>query len=321
MDRAMAVAMDLEGWVPIRLFWREDRPWLDWCQLGDRRLTEPFFDHAIENCFRDPYCLLFRRETPVDALADLAIPAAEPSGFIFHMSRCGSTLLAQMLATLPYGNVVSEASLIDALLRAPVPEQQRITWLRGIVMALGRPPRTSGQPYFVKFAGWNTLFLPLIQRAFPTVPWVFLYREPVEVLVSLARNPGRLVPGAMDSAVLGLEPATVSAIPIEEYHARVLKRICDMAIQSRRSGSSLFINYRELPDSAWTLLPDFYGFACSDVELDAMRERARFGGKDPGALFQTDSPEKQTVATTAQRDAADRWLHSCFEQMERVSRL
>ena len=66
-------------------------------------MTEPFFDLTIEDCLQDPYCLLFRRQTPLDVLAHLdnASSGSEPTGFIFHMSRCGSTLVSQLLATLP----------------------------------------------------------------------------------------------------------------------------------------------------------------------------------------------------------------------------
>ena len=42
-----------------------------------------------------------------------------PSGFIFHMSRCGSTVISQMLAALAEHVVVSEAGPIDALARGP----------------------------------------------------------------------------------------------------------------------------------------------------------------------------------------------------------
>ena len=46
-------------------------------------------------------------------------PGLPPSGFIFHMSRCGSTLAARMLAASPRNIVLSEADPIDYVLRAP----------------------------------------------------------------------------------------------------------------------------------------------------------------------------------------------------------
>lgn len=43
----------------------------------------------------------------IDALADLE-PGPEPSGFILHMSRCGSTLVTQMLAAVPSISLVHD---------------------------------------------------------------------------------------------------------------------------------------------------------------------------------------------------------------------
>ena len=41
-----------------------------------------------------------------------------PSLFLFHVSRCGSTLISQMLAALPQNVVISEAGPMDAILRS-----------------------------------------------------------------------------------------------------------------------------------------------------------------------------------------------------------
>src|SRR5678816_558328 len=103
---------------------------------------------------------------------------------IFHMSRCGSTLVAQMLAALERNIVISEARPIDQVLGAKVDEERRIAWLRWIVNALAQRRRPAEEFFFIKLDAWHVLHLPLIQRAFPNTPWVFLYRDPIEVMVS-----------------------------------------------------------------------------------------------------------------------------------------
>jgi hypothetical protein len=112
----------MAGWVPIRFCWHEGRPVLDWCRLDSRRFTEPFFDETVSACLRRPFNRLFRRLTPIDTLLEWQerSPGLPPSGFAFHMSRCGSTLVARMLAAVPRHVVLSEADPIDALLRAPL---------------------------------------------------------------------------------------------------------------------------------------------------------------------------------------------------------
>ena len=45
-----------------------------------------------------------------------------------------------------------------------------------VVAALGQPQHPEERALFLKLDAWHTLELPLLQRAFPGVPWVFLYR-------------------------------------------------------------------------------------------------------------------------------------------------
>lgn len=104
-------ADQLTGWIPIRLYWNASTPVIDWCWVGTRRFTDLFFGHTIDACLRLPFSSLFRPQTPIDALRERHAmePGLQPRGFIFHMSRCGSTLVSQMLASLP-GSVVALGS-------------------------------------------------------------------------------------------------------------------------------------------------------------------------------------------------------------------
>jgi hypothetical protein len=106
------------GWVPISVY-GQSRPFgVDWCYLGRRRFVEPFFDETIQQCLRLPFNQLFRPQTGLDARETLAAehPGLPLHGIIFHMLRCGSTLLAQQLAALGQTAVLSEASPIDGVL-------------------------------------------------------------------------------------------------------------------------------------------------------------------------------------------------------------
>lgn len=41
---------------------------------------------------------------------------------------------------------------------------------------------------FVKFISWNILYIDFIMRAFPTVPAIFLYRDPTEIIASVRKS-------------------------------------------------------------------------------------------------------------------------------------
>src|SRR5258708_16326749 len=107
---------ELEGWVPYELRRGQTDSTVDWCNLGNRRFTEPFFDETINNCRQSLQHAPNYRRTSLGALSELAMtrPGIKPSGFIFHTSRCGSTLVAQMLSSLPQCIVISAPCIITS---------------------------------------------------------------------------------------------------------------------------------------------------------------------------------------------------------------
>ena len=161
---------DFSDWIPLRIVWTDSRPMVDWGYLGRRRFTEPFFAQTIGPCVRHPADLLFRPQTPLEQLGEIAAsqPALAPTGFIFHMSRCGSTLLSQMLAASPANVVLSEAGPIDDILRghfgrADIMEEQRVQWLRWLISVLAWRRHPAEQKVFIKFDCWHIRKRPLDQ--------------------------------------------------------------------------------------------------------------------------------------------------------------
>lgn len=317
-------AHQLTGWIPIRIYWKERRPLVDWCWVGTRRFTEPFFDHTIEVCLQLPFANLCRPQTPIDMLRERhAIePGLQPRGFIFHMSRCGSTLVSQMLAALPKNVVISEAGSIDSVLRAKFREpsltdQERADWLRWMVSALAQRRSGDEERLFIKFDSWSVLDVPLISRAFPGVPWIFLYRNPVEVLVSqLAHRGAHMVPGGIEPELFGMRLDEVFKMQPEEYCAKVLARLCEAALQHHQSCAGIMVNYEQLPDAVWTGVADFFGAEVSDADMQAFRRVATLDAKNPALGFESDSQAKQKKASEAVRVASARWLAPLYEQLE-----
>lgn len=310
-------------WAPMRFYRQNGAFQVDWCFLGGARFTAPFFDETIEFCLRRPFNLAFRRQTPVAALEELqaAEPGISPTGFIFHMSRCGSTLVSQMLAALPSDIVISEASVLDSVLQAgrwdaSVTDAQRITWLRGVINALGRPRTAQERRLFVKFDSWHTVDLGLIRRAYPDVPWIFLYREPTEVLVSHRRQPGaQMVPGVIGPGWLGLDMTAVTAMSLDEYATRVLATFCRAALDHRADGG-LFVNYRQLPEAVFTEIANHFGVTFGAAELEPMRRVAGFDAKSPSVSFRADSAAKRAAANPEMRRLSDERLGPLYAELE-----
>lgn len=316
----------LKDWVPIRCYWQAGQAMVDWCYLGDLRFTEPFFDQTIGISLRRPANMLFRHQTPIEVLGELHAtrPGLAPSGLIFHMSRCGSTLIAQTLAALPQQIVLSEAAPIDMVLRSQlrdpsITDEQRSTWVRWLVSAYGQRRSGEEQRYFIKLDSWHTLFLPLLRRIFPDVPWIFVYRDPVEVMVSHQRQRGpQVLPGVIEPQLVGLDLETVTQLSQDEYCAIALARICQAAADHVQHDPGLLLNYRELPGAIWSRLPAHVGVSYSEAEQLRLRQAAQLDAKNPVLPFNDDRALKQQLASASVRELAERWLQPVYQQLEQL---
>jgi hypothetical protein len=244
-----------------------------------------------------------------------------PTGFIFHMSRCGSTLISQMLAASSRHIVISEAEPIDTVVQArrarpDLSEEEHIAMLRSVVGAFGQMRSGEEQHFFVKLDSWHAMALPLFRRAFPSTPWIFLYREPVEILVSQSRKRGmHMVPGLLGD-VFDPKPSEVMTAP-EAYGGHVLARVGESVLRDYVPGSSLLVNYTGLPEAVWTDVLPHFGVHCSAIDRAAMAEVCQYDAKNPELPFANDSVAKRDAATPAVLDAADKLspLHARLEAL------
>lgn len=310
----------LDGWLPGRIFWDDADveasvvEWI-WCDLP--RFTEAFLDDTFTRLMRHPANSLFRRRTTLAQLEAWAAhsPGIPPTGFIFHVSRCGSTLLAHLLGELDGALVLSEPGPVDSLIRAEdrLGRDRQIALLRAMVSALGQARAPGQDRLFVKFDAWNTLQHTLIREAFPETPWVFLYRDPVEVLVSALGQRGvHTVPGLLPGQLFGIEAEPDP----DAYAARVLGAIYDAGRAALAGSPGLPVNYADLPAAAWTTVAGHFGLrptAGEIARLTAASGRDRKKGDQP---FTADSAAKRKAAPDALRSLAERWMRPAHDRLE-----
>jgi hypothetical protein len=308
-EAAMAASRGA-GWFPVELRLRSGRPVAEWVYFGSRRFTEPFFENTVRAALRNPFARAFRHDAPLCEKTGMA-----PSGFIFHMPRCGSTLIAQTLASIARALVISEAAPIDAAIRTNNAE-----WVRQTIQALGQ--RRFGEThYFVKLDAWHIHNLALIRQAFPGTPWIFVYRDPVEVLVSQLRSPGiQALPGAMDPDALGLSFGDITTLEREEWCARVLAGFCGSSLTFRDDPQALFVDYRQLPDAVWGAIAKHFSLDLSSEELSRMHSVAQADAKSPTRAFEPDSDHKQCAATDTVHKLAANWLNPLYSELQTLTR-
>jgi hypothetical protein len=177
------------GFIPVEI--RSSPDQVVWLDLGRYHFYEGFFHQSLARyaalCRKPPERCL----TPIDELASFCHEGSlYPTGFIFHSGRCGSTLLAKILARSRGNLVFSEAAPHNQIWRIlPRDEARAIELYRNLVLAMGRKRVSSHRAHFIKFTSFNIVQFPFIRAAFPDVPALFLFRDRAAVVESFTRNP------------------------------------------------------------------------------------------------------------------------------------
>ncbi|HEX7641630.1 MAG TPA: hypothetical protein VF472_05390 [Burkholderiaceae bacterium] len=284
-------------WVPYRLEYRGQ--WLcRWFSRAGRRYAEPFFEETVTRCLGEPpngdaYPSL----SSLDFLEHAAglIDPVPPTAFIFHVSRCGSTLLAQLLGLDPRHIVLSEAPLIDALLRLPMkdalPGHGRM--VQAAISLLGNR-RFGEQRLFVKLDSWHVRYAGLLRELYPDTPFILLTRAPQDVLRSQRAQRGtHAVPGLLEPELFGMQQGEVVG-DADAWLGRVLTyyyaRFAELAVDRR----NLLLDYRLGAEDMMSRLARHLGMEIDASMLENIRERCRFHSKRPGSAF-CEVPQQGTL--------------------------
>ncbi|MFJ4055655.1 sulfotransferase family protein [Pseudomonas sp. NPDC089743] len=309
------------GWMPIRL-WREQGEWrLDWCWFGQQALTRPFFRDDVDQALRLPFNQALRRNTSLQALLDWqeSSPGLAPSVLVFHASRCGSTLIAQLMASQAHNIVLSEPPPLDNLLRAPLQDPEARHWqaegVRALLSAYGQRRLGEERRLVIKLDAWNVFEAPLLAELYPDVPRIFLYRDPLEIVVSQLRQAGmHRVPGLLGTSALDTLLGSAEGTDTVQYTCRVVGEILKAGLQLCREHGGIAVNYSELPEAIWGRLAPVFGVMPGDVP--SLREVAAFDAKQPGMNFSADSQRKRAQASEHVLEGVRQWAlepYNCLE--------
>ena len=117
-----------------------------------------------------------------------------PVGIIFHVARCGSTLISQSLKRLDDLVVYAEPQPVNEILAPPHkwPRADLVAALRTLGGAFARHARG---PYVLKLSSWNTLYCDIVAEAFPRHAVGPQPARPGRSRRVAAREPARMVPG------------------------------------------------------------------------------------------------------------------------------
>jgi len=151
------------------------------------------------------------------------------------------------------------------------------------------------------------------------VPWVFVYRDPVEVMVSNLRSPSLLVTrGILGPDFLNFDGSLVAGMDDGEYAARVLGIVAETAAQHAVTAGGKPIEYSQLPDIVWGDLRRHFGIEFTPQEVDQLKQVATFDAKKPERRFENDTEAKNREATGHIRHLAAQWIAPHYARLEEI---
>lgn len=312
---------DLARWTPVRLDFSGPVPMVDWADLSAERFREPFFDQTVVRWASGPRARPAAR-TGLEALVALDTePSLEPAGMIFHLSRCGSTVVSRLLGTLPGIVVLAEPAPLNTLLSLgpdQIDEAALVELVRLLIRALGRRRHADERHLMLKCSSWNVRRRAILAAAFPNTPWIWVQRDPARVLASLlAIPPGWLGLRAEPQRAaqrFGLDPAAISAMTTVEYAACALGAMLEAAAAD--SARRLTIDHAELPAAVWQQVVPHFGLAPADpAAITRMTAESRLYAKSAEPrIFLADVPEQRPL-TDQMREAARRFAEPGYRSL------
>jgi hypothetical protein len=311
---------ELARWTPIRFDLSGAAPVVDWADLSEERFVEPFFDQTVARWASGPRARPLVR-TGLEALVALDTePSLEPAGMIFHLSRCGSTLVSRLLGTVPGVVVLSEPSPLNALLGLDpgrVSEATLIRMVRLLVRALGRCRHGDERQLVLKCTSWNVRRREILAAAFPETPWIWVQREPAHVLASLMASPpgwlGLGVTPPQTARLFGLDPAAVPARARVEFAARALGAMLEAAAAD--PAGRVTIDYADMPEAVWQRAAPHFGLEADSAAIERMTAESSFYSKDPSPRPFDRYTSERRLMTTAMLLAAERFAEPGYRAL------
>jgi hypothetical protein len=316
---------ELTSYIPIDAVIRDGKPQIEWLRMLDVAFTEPFFHQTVARARHGNQSLF----TDLDALLQVArvAPAFQPSGFIFHTSRCGSTVVANACRALDSTRVIAEAPVIDKLLSRLFTDAEPgsnkdlvyLSLVRAAVQTFAGDPSAGDSRYFVKFACASILQIKSLRRIWPNVPFLILFRDPTEVTVSNLRNPPQWMSAdsnpAAAAAIVGVDVDQLSGITDEEFCARALGLYYAAAESVADERTTLLFDYKQLSLQTLTQILGFFGVTPTAQELAKIERSLLSHAKDPSRSFRPDSAEKKAAASRQVIEAVERWALPAYERL------
>jgi len=260
------------------------------------------------------------------------------SGVVFHESRCGSTLVANSLIGMnpTQHRVYSESPPPVTAMRicgedySLCSKQQAAAILRDTLYMMSRTNDPKEQRVFFKIQSVGSRHIEVFREAFPDTPWIFVYREPVQVMMSHLKYGIRRAnclrshhnpPPVTQNLIKRHGRDNTAQLSPQEFCAAHLATITESAMENlRQTNYGVPVNYASLPAILYeTILPHHMGIPTTATEIhNILQVSSQYskGRDDKKAEWQEDSTEKEKAASREIRQAAKEFMTESFAALE-----
>jgi len=263
------------------------------------------------------------------------VKVLQPTGFVFHESRCGSTLVANSLAAFApersrvYTESTPPSSVLVACPSGQCNKGKQADLFSDVLYLMGRTTDLKEEHLFFKFQSITSLNIDVARLAFPSVPWIYVYRDPVQVMMShlnpiehaVCLKHKRKPKQEMQALVQRVVQKKAQNLSSEDFCAAHLASLCEYALhETKTSGTGRMVNYDTLPDILMDdIIPNYFlseGGTFGEREKENIRRVS--GTYSKGRHGKTkawveDSDKKDRGASDKIRHAAATFLQSSFD--------
>lgn len=285
----------IANWIPIKLIEKENEVYFEWIYFSDIPFADPFFEETIAKCRSHSYnSKSFKLISTAENLIDWSkeVDFVELKGLVFHVSRCGSTMLSQSLATSSENIMVSEAPIIDDILRSDAFDvDTKSVLLESVIRLLGQKRFPEQKNLIIKLDAWSIFKASYLRSVFPEIPFALLYRNPGEVLRSHQKMAGmHMVPNIIPSSVFGITSKEIQEVSFQQYQALVLEKYFQGFLNFYEIDSNvIMLNYNDGMKNVIERFISFIDVSFSENEINLMLERLKKHSKNESAVFAGDS--------------------------------
>ena len=231
--------------------------------------------------------------------------------------------------------VYSESNPLNTALKTDNPQL-----LRDVVYLMGRTNSVEEEHMFFKVSSIGAKRISVMRQAFPDTPWIFVYREPVQTMMShldpakidVSKN-GRIMavctrarrdPPQDLHDLVKQQGRRVGDLSDQEFCAAHLASLCESALRELKNSNhrGRAVEYDGLIDKLLDdIIPNHFGVPIDDEarQLVLGVSKTYSKAKNRGVDWVEDSEKKEAQSTPEIRGASELFLSKSYSDLKKYS--